>query len=333
MRVTIVDVAKAAGVSFKTVSRVLNGEASVKAQTREKVLSAAKALDFQLNVSARNLRKQRSNLIALLINNPSRSYVENIQIGAMEACARHGYHLIVKDTGGRAETLDALFKKSAMAGAILLPPMSDDHSVLDYLASNNIAYVRIAPETEDARSSHVKMDDERASYEMVSRLIAMGHRRLGIITGGEGFGVTKNRLAGYEQALVEAGLPLRLDYCASGDFSYESGLRAAEQLLSAKERPSAIFCCNDDMAAAAISVAYKLGLRVPDDISIAGFDDTPLALIMCPQISTVRQPIKDMARKAVELLDSALNSPSTAPQHIQLDHEIILRGSSAEHKA
>lgn len=327
MRVTIVDVAKEAGVSFKTVSRVMNGESSVREKTRDKVLKAAKALDFQMNVAARNLRKQRSNLIALLINNPSRSYVENIQIGAMEWCARNGYHLIVEDTGGRTKKLDDVFKKLQIAGTILVPPMSDDAGVLDYLKANDIAYVRISPETPDAGTSHVKMDDAKASYELVSRLIHLGHDRIAIITGPSGMGVTQNRLKGYARALEEAGIEPRADYMIGGKFSYESGLSAAESLLRLPQRPSAIFASNDDMAAAAIAAAYKLGLRVPEDVSIAGYDDTPIASIMCPQISTVRQPIKEMARKAAQLLNHAINHPGDDPQHIMLGHDIILRGS------
>ena len=329
MSATIIDVANAAGVSFKTVSRVLNGEAGVRDQTREKVQIAAKELNFKLNTSARNLRRRGSNLIALIISNPSRSYIDNIQIGAMEWCSRNGFHLVVEDFRARPGGLDDMIARGDMAGVILIPPLSDDPDMIAILVSHKIPFVRIAPESNNDVAPSVTIDDREAAREMSEKLIGLGHTRIGLITGPNDFGVSRNRLAGYRLALTDAGLEYDKALAVEGAFSYETGQSCAARLLSLLRPPTAIFASNDDMAAGAIAESYKRGIAVPGELTIVGYDDVAVASVISPPLTTVRQPLKDMAARAAALLLDRIRDGQASPKHEVMPHRIILRASHA----
>lgn len=327
MSVTIKDVAETAGVSFKTVSRVMNGEAGVREVTRTKVQDAAKALNFSINTSARNLRRKGSNLIALIISNPSRSYIENIQIGAMDWCSRNGFHLVVEDVSANPHGLADLLERGAMAGVILIPPMSDDPDIQKHLRDNKIPYVRIAPETASDAAPSVRIDDRSAAREMTAKLITLGHHRIGLITGPSEFGVSRNRMAGYKDALEEAGHSVDEALIREGAFSYESGQRCTSDLLNLPVPPTAIFASNDDMAAGAIAETYRRGIAVPAAITIVGYDDVAVASVISPPLTTVRQPLKDMAAQAAALLLARIREPQSPAEHKVLPHSLIMRAS------
>lgn len=327
MSATIKDVASAAGVSFKTVSRVFNGEANVREATREKVEAAARELNFTLNTAARNLRRRGSNLIALIISNPSRSYIDNIQIGAMDWCSRNGFHLVVEDILARPESFEDLIKNGEMAGVILIPPMSDDPDILGALTSHHIPFVRIAPETDNDIAPSVRIDDLAAAREMTQKLIALGHRRIGLITGPNNFGVSRNRRAGYSIALQGAGLQYDAELVREGAFSYATGQSCTAQLLDLADPPTAIFASNDDMAAGAIAQSYKRAIAVPAELTIVGYDDVAVARVISPPLTTVRQPLKDMAARAAELLLERIRDRDSAAKHDVLPHSLILRAS------
>ena len=329
MSATIKDVASAAGVSFKTVSRVFNGEANVREATREKVEAAARELDFTLNTAARNLRRRGSNLIALVISNPSRSYIDNIQIGAMDWCSRNGFHLVVEDILTRPESFKDLIKNGEMAGVILIPPMSDDPDILGALTSHHIPFVRIAPETDNDIAPSVRIDDRMAAREMTRKLIELGHRRIGLITGPDNFGVSRNRKAGYTLALEQAGFDYDPALVREGAFSYETGQSCAGQLLDITHPPTAIFASNDDMAAGAIAQSYKRGIAVPGALTIVGYDDVAVASVISPPLTTVRQPLKDMAARAAALLLERIHDSTIKAKHEIMPHSIILRASHA----
>ncbi len=327
MNATIIDVANAAGVSFKTVSRVLNGEAGVRDKTREKVQLAAKELNFTLNTAARNLRRRGSNLIALIISNPSRSYIDNIQIGAMDWCSRNGFHLVVEDFRAQPSGFDDLIRGGEMAGVILIPPMSDDPEIITKLTGQNIPFVRIAPETANDSAPSVRIDDQAAAKEMTQKLIELGHKRIGLITGPNEFGVSRNRMAGYRLALDDAAIKYDSALVREGAFSYETGQSCAARLLSMPNPPTAIFASNDDMAAGAIAESYKRGIAVPSELTIVGYDDVAVASVISPPLTTVRQPLKDMAARAAELLLERIRNQESAPKHDVLPHRLILRAS------
>lgn len=321
--------AREAGVSFKTVSRVLNGEPNVREPTRHRVMEAVKSLGYRANPYARNLRAAQSRMIAVFYSNPSRNYTSEIQIGVLQRCNAEGFNAIFEEATGGVESLVLLRGEPDLAGVILVPPLTEDAAILRRLSSAGIPFVRLAPAEWDGESGHVSMDDERAANEMTDYLISLGHRRIGFIAGPAEHAQARLREAGYAAALAARGVPLDPALVAKGTFHFDSGLRAAEALLSAPEPPTAIFASNDDMAAAVLAVAYRRGLRVPDDLSVAGFDDTPLASVVAPSLTTIYQPIREMAAHAASLLFDK-SEPEMAA--CVLPHRMAVRESTAPPK-
>ncbi|MFT4254089.1 MAG: LacI family DNA-binding transcriptional regulator, partial [Caulobacter sp.] len=277
-KVTIHDVARLSGVSIKTVSRVLNREPNVKADTRDRVQEAVAALNYRPNISARSLAGSKAYLIGVFFDNPSPAYVTDVQLGAIGRCRTEGYHLIVEplDSEGDVEAQVApMLATLRMDGVILTPPVCDDARVLDVLDSEGVPYVRLSPDRDLDRSAYVRMDDVAAAYDMTAHLIKLGHKDIAFIKGHPDHGAAHLRYDGYAKAMADHGLPVREDRVAQGFFSFRSGFEAAETLLAGDDRPTAIFASNDDMALGVMAVANRLRLNVPETLSVAGFDDTP----------------------------------------------------------
>lgn len=334
MKATITDVAKRAGVSMKTVSRVLNNEPNVAEKTRARVKAIADELRYSPNLAARGLATSKSYLIALIYDNPSPNYISHIQRGAIDACRDVGYHLVVEPlTLGEGDAHNEkvrrvryILDRLPVDGVILTPPLSDDEAVLGVLSELNIKCVRIAPKNGGAQA-FVGMDDETASYQMTQHLLEQGHEKIAFIRGHIDHAATTLRHEGYRRAMKEAGISVSEDLIVQGDFSFESGASAARQLLGGSKaaRPTAIFASNDDMAAAVISVAGQMGVNVPEELSVCGFDDTPLARVVWPALTTVRQPIYKMGLQAAKEL--VRRSDEQAEKGQILDFEIMLRDS------
>ena len=332
-QITIKDVAQAAGVSFKTVSRVLNDEPNVRESLRERVRAVAAELGYVPNVAARDLAGGRSFLIGLMFDNPSESYISKIQTGAITRCRNSGYYLIVEPlepTDDPKQTLDPILSRLRVDGLILTPPICDNQAVLEAIERAGVRYVRIAPDRDLSRAPCVTMDDVGAAYDMTRRLLALGHRHIAFITGMPGHGATPRRLEGFQRAMAEAGLEVPAGFIETGAFSFESGMVAAERLLAADPRPTAIFASNDDMALGVMWAALRSGLSVPGDVSVAGFDDSEPARMAWPQLTTIRQPIAEMSAAAVDLLIEA-NAKGRGSRPVasrQLDYALIERGST-----
>ena len=328
---SIYDVAKRAAVSIKTVSRVVNCQANVSEETRKRVLEAVEALSYRPNVLARGLASERSFLIGLLYDNPSASYVAALQLGVLSRCREEGYHLIVESLDAQNPNLGhqvhSLVIESVLRGVILTPPLCDMPAVIEALGRARTSFVRIAPEKPLAGSSDVRIDDHKAAYDMTAYLIGLGHRRIGFIKGHPDHGAANARVEGYRAALAHAGLPLIEELCVQGFFSYQSGIEAGERLLSLKKRPTAIFASNDDMAAAVLAASQRFNLKIPQQLSVAGFDDSLVAQVVWPRLTTCRQPIKEMAEAAVSSLIQRL--PEEGPFERRLDHELVVRESTA----
>ena len=335
MKSTIHDVAKKAGVSMKTVSRVLNHEPNVATKTREKVMAVAKELHYSPSLAARGLASSKSYLIALLYDNPSPSYIANIQKGATQACRERGYHLVaepldVEGSGGGVDgdlsvEIERALERLPVDGAILTPPLCDNGSIVRVLQRLKIPYVPVAPISSHGNLPIVQMDDVKASKEMTQYLISLGHKKIAFIKGHPQHSATPRRFDGFREAMRKAELEIKPEYIEIGDYHFRSGITAAENLLGLEEPPTAIFASNDDMAAGVISAANRLGLSVPGDLSVGGFDDTPLARILWPQLTTVRQPIEELGFAAAKLLmtkDLAEDNART------LEHDLIVRGST-----
>ena len=333
---TIEDVARAAGVSAMTVSRVINQGKNVRESTRAAVLEAIERLNYSPNTAARSLAAGSAAHIGLLYANPSAAYLAQFLIGALHAARSAGVHLVIEsceseDADEQAE-VTRRFATSDVEGVVLPPPLSESQPIMAELNAMGIPVVTVAMGAPQQDSLNVRIDDHAAALEMTRYLLALGHRRIGFIKGHPNHIASHDRYSGFCDALTEAGIDAESAPAEQGYFSYRSGLTAGERLLARQDRPTAIFASNDDMAAATISVAHRMGLIVPDDVSIVGFDDTALATSVWPELTTVKQPIAAMAEAALELLIADLRSHQggTARKFTErvLSHAMIIRESS-----
>jgi LacI family transcriptional regulator len=331
--VTIHDVALQAGVSHMTVSRVLNGEGYVKPDTREKVTEAIRALNYAPNAAARSLAGVRPPRIGLLYDNPSTGYLSEFLLGALDEARKTEAQMFVErlvEGESSQHAIDRLLASGA-DGIILPPPLCESPEALDEVLSSGVAAVAMAPGLESQLMPTVRIDNQAAAADLTDHLLSLGHRRFGVINGADNQTVSRQRLAGFLSAIALAGLSPADIRIEPGDFTYRSGLVAAERILSDPRRPTAIFAANDDMAAAALMVAHSMGLKAPGDLSIVGFDDTAIASTVWPSLTTIRQPIADMARDAVDLLVREIErkrSGEGPPAQALHKHLLIVRGSS-----
>ncbi|QIR15487.1 LacI family DNA-binding transcriptional regulator [Shewanella aestuarii] len=335
-RARIKDVAEQAGVSMMTVSRVLNQDAKVSPKTRDKVMAVVEKMGYRPNVSARRLASGKSFFLGLLYDNPSDAYISQFLLSALHSSRNAGYHLIVEKANDQIDktitSVKELIEVTQVDGMILLPPLCDNQAIIDVLTHAAIPFVRVAPDTQLALSPYICMDDYQASFELTEMLIKQGHKKIAHIIGDTKQGVSRLRYQGYLDALRSNQIVVPPEYVEQGSFTYQSGMNAGQNLLSLADRPTAIFAANDDMAAAVISIAQVKGLDIPNDVAIVGFDDTQVAKIVWPNISTVRQPIDEMAQMAISILASTkfekLNDVSVSELRHVLDFQIIERGSS-----
>jgi LacI family transcriptional regulator len=333
--VTIQEVADLAKVSAKTVSRVINDEPRVRAATRNRILAAIEQLNYRPNLNARGLASNRSFLIGLFCDRPG-DYLSEFQAGAVERCRESNMHLMVEPWDVESPTvekqLDTLLGQLRMEGVILLPPLSDHPLVLSKLQEAAIPIVRIAPKQKLSTTPSIGIDDYAAAREVTAHLLKLGHRRIGFILGRPQHGATEQRYLGFIDELRAHEVPVDFDLIQTGNFLFADGLVCAERMLRSASPPTAIFASNDDMAAAVVSMARKFGIDLPGQLSVAGFDDAPVATMIWPELTTVRQPVAAMARIAADLiirLEPRRNGwPERIPRHL-LDHELIVRNSTA----
>jgi LacI family transcriptional regulator len=338
--VTAQDVAREVGVSPMTVSRVIAGSANVSEETRERVLAAASALNYAPNTAARTLASAAPARFGLLFSNPSSAWLSSLLVGTLDETGRRGAQLLIApcEPGSPRSERAAVNRMVAgqVAGLLLPPPLCESPAVLKAIIAAGAPAVAIAMGVPRADISCVRVDDEKAAAEMTRRLLVLGHRHIGFITGNPNQSASARRLAGFERAMREFGVGARKSV-AQGEFSYASGLAAANRLLDRKDRPTAIFASNDDMAAAAVSLAHRRGLDVPRDLSVAGFDDTAVATTLWPELTTIRQPIARMAAAAVELLLRGIQERRAggraAISDLVLEHLLVERGSTAPPRA
>jgi len=315
-QVTIKEVAERAGVSQMTVSRVVNGQDLVKGATREKVQSAIRELNYRPNLMARRLAGGNALFIGIVYNNPSPSYLAKVLEGALRACRDLGHHLVIDDMGGKnadiikPQKIAEHLQRAGLDGVIITPPLSDNRDLADALTELGVANVRVAPGNIFTDTLRVAMDDTAAVQEMAQYLIDEGHERIGFIKAPEDHSAGRLRLTGYRLALDANTIPFDETLIVGGEYTYRSGTEAAFKLLALDPRPTAILAANDDMAAGAIAAANMRGLSVPNDLSVAGFDDTEIASSIWPELTTIRQPIAEMAERAVALLAAAHNKES-----------------------
>jgi len=299
---TINDVAREAGVSKKTVSRVINRSPLLNDETRQKVEKVIAGLGYVPNPQARALALRRNFLIGLVHDNPNAQTVLSVQTGILEALRGTDFELVVRPVNrgspSMLEDVRTFLERQRLFGVVLLPPISENDALARLCDAIGCRYVRMGSAALDDADHMVASNDREAVREAVRYLIAMGHRRIGMVLGPHGFRSATERRLGFEDALKEAGIALPRSLVTDGTYRFESGLQAGERLLDLLPRPTAIFASNDEMAAGVLHVARQRGLDVPEDLSIIGFDDTTLASHIWPPLTTVRWPIASMARSA-----------------------------------
>jgi LacI family transcriptional regulator, galactose operon repressor len=330
-RKTIDDVAKAAGVAIKTVSRVLNDEPNVRDETRARVQAVVKALNYHPSLSARSLAGRRSYLIGLVYRNPSANYTVDVQHGAMARCRQQHFQLFSHQCSSRGDDLPTevlgLVDQTHVDGLVITPPLSESAVLIKALDRRGVPFVRIAPNELKHPSPYADMDDEGAAREMTEYLIGLGHRRIGFIIGHPDHYCSGRRLQGYKAALRAHHLPYQAEYVKQGHFVFESGMESGRQLLMLPQRPTAIFASNDDMAAGVVMAAHEMGIDVPGQLSITGFDDTDVSRTIWPRLTTVHQPSYDLAYAATGLLLQMLKTRK-APAPVRLPHQLVCREST-----
>ena len=329
---TIKDVALKAGVSFKTVSRVLNGEPHVREELKTRITAAVTELGYRPNVAARGLIGAPSRLIGFLYDNPNFGYVTEAELGSLLGCREAGYFVAVESLDSSVDAsrqIAQILSSLRVDGLILTPPISDNAEAIAAIERLGVRYVLIAPQADIAGAASIRVDDEDGACALTRRLLDLGHRRIGFVEGPPDHGASHLRLQGYRRAMAERGLDPDPDLVAPGAFTLDSGLHAGRALLGLAERPTAIFASNDQMAFGVMAAARERGLDIPKALSVAGFDDTRSARMSSPPLTTVRQPIADMCAAAARMLIAAANGDLEPYRSLSMITELIERGSVA----
>src|SRR6201996_378443 len=333
--VTIHDVADHAGVSPMTVSRVINSETNVREETRARVTASIKALRYSPNMAARSLASADTVHIGILYANSTAAYLSELLLGSLEQSTLSGCQLVLEQCEDLESERKAVQRLIAggVDGVVLPAPLCDSEDALKTVAQAGIPTVLVTSGRPAPGFPAVSINDFEAAREMTRHLLSLGHRRIAFINGHPGHTASGQRFRGFMEGMTEAGLAVGADQVAQGFFTYRSGLEAAERLLTNGFNPTAIFASNDDMAAATMAVAHPKGLDVPGDIAIAGFDDTPPAPMIWPELTTVRRPISNMAREAVRLLIEQVRAKRAGAvppvKHTMLDFTLVKRESTA----
>ena len=333
-KLTINDIASMAGVSKKTVSRVINRSPLLNRETRDKVEAIIRETGYVPNPQARALALGRNFLIGLVYDNPNAQMILSMQRGILEALHGTEFELVIRPVDrGSNQVMDDIrgfVSRPRLFGVVILPPMSENDALARMLDEEGCRYVRMGSAVLDDPEHMVASNDREAVAEAVRYLIAQGHRRIGLIAGPHGFRSAKERREGFELALAEAGISLPRSLIADGQYTFESGQSASESLFDLSPRPTAIFASNDEMAAGVLFAARQRGIAVPEELSIIGFDDTPLTTRVWPPLSTVRWPIVAMGRAAaLKLIGTAIGEGSEVNEPSMFSSTLIRRASVA----
>lgn len=332
-RPTINDIARFAQVSKKTVSRVLNKSPFVSAETRERIESIIARTSYSPDPQARGLAFRRSFLVGLIFDNPNPQYVVNMQQGILDGLRGSGFELVIHPCDRHSLTnladIRHFVERLKLFGVILTPSVSEDEQLARMLEQIKCSYVRIASVLLDHPERMIVSHDRKGGEQAARHLVELGHRRIGFISGPLTFRSSHERRAGLEEGLTAAGVQLRPEWVMLGAYTFESGVTCGRALLSRAERPTAIFCANDEMACGLLHAARDMGLRVPEDLSVVGFDDFQVATQTFPALTTLRSPIRTIGKLAAQkLFDGAADpKPKESDPSAPLP-ELVVRKSS-----
>jgi LacI family transcriptional regulator, repressor for deo operon, udp, cdd, tsx, nupC, and nupG len=324
--VRISDVAKLANVSTATVSRVLSNSGNVKKETTEKVLEAIQKLNYQPNMLARQLRKLETKTILVVVPDITNTFFSKVLRGIEHVAIENDYQVLLGDTGNNIERergyLNILRQRKA-DGMILLTARLESH-LLEEIASE-FPVVLACEYLEGSTIPTVSIDNISSARKATEYLINLGHRRIGFISGPLNVILSRDRLKGFRQAMAQHNIPIESFLVQEGDFSFESGYNMMMKFLALDQPPTAVFASNDEMAIGAIKAIKSKGLRVPDDISVVGFDDIQFASIYEPALTTISQPMFEIGKKAMELLIKLMNKDKLEKSQYILEDQLVIR--------
>lgn len=332
-KITINDIARLARVSKKTVSRVINDSPKVREETRAKVQAVIAEYGYKPHPQARALALRRSFLIAMIYDNPSPQYVVNMQRAILDELEDTGLQLVIRPCDRHDpdfyERMQDFVDQTKVSGAILPPSVSEDQKLVDLLTAAGCRCIRIASVVLDQSENTVKTHDSAGAAQAARHLAELGHRDIVHIRGPLSFRSAHERWRGFREVLGEYGVELGPESVLEAGYTFDTGLQRATEVLARKQRPTAIFAGNDEMAIGVYQAAHNAGIRIPEQLSVVGFDDTPIASRVWPPLTTVRLPIRDMGRAAARLL--LTDSEAPRDQHyISFTPELIVRSSTAK---
>ncbi len=325
---TINDIARLSGVSKKTVSRIINNSPLVRKDTRDKVEALMREVGYAPDPLARGLAFRRSFLIGMVYDNPTAQYLVDMQYGALDALRGSSFELVVHPCDTRSpgyiEGVKRFVQQQKLHGVILVPRASEDQALADMLDDIGCRYTRIASAALDESAQMVVTHDHDGAAEAADYLLSLGHRDIALVTGPSAYRSTHDRTAGFLEALARRGITLPPERIIEAGYTFESGVAAAEKLLLGKQRPTAVFTGNDEMAAGIYKVAMRTGINIPRELSVVGYDDSPLASRLWPSLTSVRRNTRDTGRTAAAMLlqpegQAALQIASVRPHLIVRD--------------
>lgn len=326
--VTIKDIAKLANVSHTTVSRALNNNPFIKEDTKKRILEIASQLNYTPNYNAKNLVLQKSHTIGLFFTSITEGTSSSFFIDTIKgvyAVIEDNYNLIVRG-------IDSLKDFSSISlqrydGIILMSQSDKDNALIYHALERKIPIVVLNRQIGEEKLINIVSDNKKGAYDATQYCIKHGHRHIAIIEGKEGFRSTQERKEGYLEALLESNIPIRGEYIVKGDYTIRSGYLAMQKLLSLSQRPTAVFCSNDDMAIGAMNAVFGSGLSVPDDVSIIGFDDIDLAKYTFPSLTTIKRPVELISIKGTKKLLSLIKNPEKKGETIYVPTQLVERNS------
>lgn len=326
-RVTIRDVAAHAGVSVATVSKVINGRYGVSAATISRVQAIIDEMGYEASLVAQSLRNHRTNVIGILVADLEPFSTELLK-GAAHAIRNTGFELVVYSAGGRTSDHVGWERRylSRLSGTLIDGALLVTPTVVD--VSYGAPIVAVDPHAGPTDLPTIDSDNLRGAVVATQYLLELGHRRIAMITGRPDLQSAHLREQGYRQALLEAGIPVAEALIQEGAYDAAVSAEAARRLLTSTPRPTAVFAANDMSAIATVDVAHELGLRVPDDVSVVGFDNVPESALTTPPLTTVNQPIREMGRRAIEVLVSLIRGEPVEETHITLATNLVVRQST-----
>lgn len=327
MGVTIQDVADEADVSVATVSRVLNESGSVRDETKNRVIEAARSLEYLPNKTARSLRVQKTQTIGVLLPNMHGEFFAQVTKGLDDRAREHGHHLLVSNSHTQQAEAESLIRSllGRVDGLIILWPRLG-LEFLETVVPENIPLLLLNTSAQTSRFHSLAFDNKRGAYEAVRHLSDHGHQRIAIFTGGTKNYDAQERLAGYREAVSDFNLVASSELEIEGDFTRDRGRRNVGKLLSLDPRPTALFASNDAMALGALRGLHEAGLNVPKDMALMGFDNIPTGDYVTPSLSTLNAPTQELGRQAMDHLLALLQGESV-PSHKTLETQLVARES------